>query len=364
VQSCARKQKTLARSLFKKIPYEEEIMVKLKSFVAVAVIFVAAGAMASNFRAADQVYVPAAGHVGGGSGTFISDVFLSNLSADGVSVSVIYSNGTGGTQATFNNVITLAANERKEIIDFFPTVLGLSSGFGQLIFNACKQGGNCDVNTCPNGTTTGVCPDFRDISVESRIYSIPPGTTLAQNPATTGQLFSGLPWYNFVSSSAAGVGLDKIFITGLRNNAGYRGNIGMVNASQFSTTTLVVKLFNGTTGQQIDLTKTQTLSPLGHTQANLSGMFPSFTGATATNAYVTVEQTNTIPTSDGAANGCGDGCPAFFAYGSVLDNQSGDATTLEPQYLVRLPDKGRDCIYNPGTNCKTGTIPIHRAVKH
>src|SRR5947207_545408 len=337
-------------------------MVKVKNVVAVAIMFIAAGAMASNFRAADQVYVPAAGHLAGASGTFISDVFISNLSGDPVSVSVIYSTGPTGTQQSFNNAITLAANERKEILDIFPTTLGLASGFGQLIFNGCKQGGNCDVNTCPNGATTGVCPDFRDISVESRIYSIAPGANQATAP-TNGQLFAGIPWYNFVSSDAAAVSLDKVFITGLRNNAAYRGNIGLVNASQYSSTTLQVKLFNGPNGAQIGSTFSQVLSPLGHVQPSLTAMFgTSFSGATATNAYVTVEQTNTTPTGDAAANGCPNGCPAFFAYGSVLDNQSGDATTLEPQYLKSLTTAAINCIYN-STGCK-GAFNLHRAVKH
>ncbi len=341
-------------------------MVKVKSVVAAAMFLVATGAMASNFRAADQVYIPAAGHLSGASGTFISDIFMSNLTTDPVSVSIIYGSGTGGTQQNFNNVITLLANERQEILDIFPSKLGLQTGFGQLIFNACKQGGNCDVSTCPGGSTSGVCPDFRDISVESRIYSIPAGANPATAP-TTGQLFSGLPWYSFVSSDAQSVGLDKVFITGLRNtgSAGtagtYRGNIGLVNASQFSTTTLLVKLFDGKTGAQRDSTAQVTLSPLGHTQPGLGSLFPSFTGSGATNAYVTVEQTNTQPTGDAAANGCNNGCPAFFAYGSVLDNASGDATTLEPQYLKKLTDTSIACIYN--ANCKA-TPTIHRAVKH
>jgi hypothetical protein len=336
-------------------------MIKVKNVVAVAIMFIAAGAMASNFRAADQVYVPAAGHLAGSSGTFISDVFISNLSGDTVSVSVIFATGAGGTQTPFNNVITLGPNERQEILDIFPSKLGLASGFGQLIFNGCKQGGNCDVNTCPNGATTGVCPDFRNISVESRIYSIPPGSNQATAP-TTGQLFSGLPWYNFVSSDAGAVGLDKVFITGLRNNAAYRGNIGLVNASQYSTTTLVVKLFNGPNGAQLGTTYSKQLSPLGQDQQSLTAMFgAAFSGATATNAWVTVEQTNTTATGDAAANGCPNGCPAFFAYGSVLDNQSGDATTLEPQYMQALTTAAINCIYN-STGCK-GAFNLHRAVK-
>ncbi|HLJ75332.1 MAG TPA: hypothetical protein VKU62_12150 [Thermoanaerobaculia bacterium] len=347
-------------------------MLKVKHVVtAVAIALVATGAMASNFRAADQVYVPAAGHLAGGSGTFISDVFISNLSSDPVTVSVILSQGPNGAQTTFNNVISLAANERKEMNDFIVNTLGLSataSTFGQLIFNGCKTGGNCTL-TCPGADANGNCPDFRNISVESRIFSIPPNSANPATAPTTGQLFSGIPWYNFVSSSANGVGLDKVFITGIRNTGSvgqagtYRSNIGLVNASQFSTTTLRVKLFDGKTDTQIGADFTQTLQPLGQAQPNISVMFPSFAGSGATNAWVQVTQENTVATSDAAANNCGDGCPAFFAYGSILDNLSGDATTLEPQFFVPLTNSAIQCIYN--STCKSGlSNVIHRAVAH
>ena len=58
--------------------------------VAAAMMLVAFGAMASNFRVADQVYIPIAGHIQGGSSLFVSDVFISNLTTDQVQVSLIY----------------------------------------------------------------------------------------------------------------------------------------------------------------------------------------------------------------------------------------------------------------------------------
>ena len=328
-------------------------MVKVKNVVAAALMLCASAAMASNFRVSDQVYLLAGAHAGGISGTFLSDVYISNLSTDPVGVSLIYSSGTAGSQQTFGSSGTpwfvLQPNERREIVDFFGAPqsqggLGLTSApVGQVIFNGCKQGGNCDLTTCPGGSS-GACPDFRNISIESRIYSIPPGAVLANNPPTNGQLFSGLPWYSFVSSDAASAGLDKAFITGLRNTTLYRSNLGFVNASQFSTTTLVIKLFNGATNAQIGFPEDQ-----------------KFKWSPGKNAFVTVEQTNTIPTSDAGLNGCGNGCPAFFVYGSVLDNQSGDATTLEPQYLKPLTDAAINCIYN--LVCK-GSFNPRRAVKH
>jgi hypothetical protein len=325
--------------------------------LAAAVALVAVSAMASNFRVADQVYVPAAGHIA----SFASDIFISNPTTDPVTVSVIYSTGQNGTQTNFPNVISLAPGERRELVDYVgasaPNGLGLT-GLGQLIFNGCLTGGNCDVTTCAGGPSSngGVCPDFRNLSVESRIYS-------TSATGTVGQLFSGFPWYSYVSSEQSANGLDKAFITGIRQNAAYRTNIGLVNASQFSTTTMRVKLFNGQTGAQIGTDFVYTLGPLGQQQFTIPNMFPNVTG---TNMWAQISQENNVPTSDAALNGCNTGCPGFFTYGSVLDNNTTDPTTLEPQYGRALTDAQIGCIFpTPGTTatCK-GAATLHRSVRH
>ena len=340
-------------------------MFKGKWALAAVLTLVAGTAMASNFRVADQVYLPAAGHVTGSRGeTFVTDVWVSNVNNEAVDVSVIFSSGSAGQIPTTAPHFTLAANERREITDFI-TALGLPSGaLGQAIFNACKAGGNCDSTSsaCPNG----VCADFRNISVESRIYAIPPSGN-ATSP-TVGQMFSGIPWYNYISSGAQSVGLDKVMITGLRStgsgfgqNGTFRTNIGLANASQYSTTKLLVKLFDKN-GNQIDTYTSDTLGPLGHQQRDVTTMFTKFpTAATSVGAWVTVEQINVLPTSDAAAAGCSDGCPSFLAYGSLIDNGSDDPTTLEPQYITALSDAAQNCVYN--LNCK-GTVKLRRTVRH
>ena len=214
-------------------------MLKLQKLaVAAAIWLLAVSAMASNFRAADQIYVPNAGHIQGSSGLFISDVFIANLSNDPVTISVIFSGLLGGTsqQKNYNDKFTLAANERKEFVDFFANTLGESSAFGQLIFNACKSGADCVATQDP---ISGDSPFFRPISVETRIYAIPTGTTLAQNPPTVGQLFAGIPWYNFATSDAPD-GYNKIFITGIRNTgtgAGTTSTTGAGTPARCSTAT-------------------------------------------------------------------------------------------------------------------------------
>jgi hypothetical protein len=324
-------------------------------------MLVAVGASASNFRAADQVYIPAAGKVQGSSGTFISDVYLANLTGDPVSVSVIYQpqGAGGGTGTEYRNVIKLAPRERKEFRDFFPTALSLPSGFGQLIFNGCLDGTSCGEETQDQ---FGWSPNFRAISAQSRVFQIPPNA--GANPPTTGQLLSGIPWYNFVSSLQENVGLDKVFITGITHtgNAGaagtFRANLGVVNASEYSSTTIVVRLYQGALNDAGFKGEYQVpLGPLGNLQFGFTTAFPN--AAFGSNYFVTVEQRNNVPVA-GAPAGCIQGCPAFLAYGSVIDNLSGDATTLEAQYLVPLTDQALDVIYPSGA----GKNPIRRSARH
>jgi len=332
--------------------------------VAAALMLIAVSASASNFRAADQVYLPVAGHLQGSSGTFISDVFIANLSGDEVSVSIIYqpfgennpASGTIGTE--FKDKIILQPFERKEFLDFFNSALGQATGFGQLIFNGCKRNTSCGADT---QNEDGVSPNFRAISIESRIYQVANGAPAGA--PTTGQLFSGIPWYHFVSQLQSSAGLDKVFITGITHtgNAGqsgtFRANIGLINASQYSTTTLVVKLYQGRLNDADKKGEAQvTLGPLGNTQKGFAQLFPS--AAFGGNYFVTVEQRNPVPTAD-APPTCTSGCPAFLAYGSVLDNISGDATTCETQYLIEMNPDALLVLY-PGA----GKLGIRRGVRH
>src|SRR5207245_173008 len=118
------------------------------------------------------------------------------------------------------------------------TLLGQTAAFGTLIFNGCKQGADCS-----GSDTSG----YRDLAVSTRLYTIPAGQASPVNQPTNAQAIPGTPWYYYVSSTEASVGLNRVFISGLRNtgNPGdvgtYRSSIGLMNASQYSTTTIVVK---------------------------------------------------------------------------------------------------------------------------
>jgi hypothetical protein len=334
--------------------------------IATALTLCAAGAYASNFRGADQVYIPIAGRiVQPTANTFISDVQLANLTNDTVVISVIYQpvnvktdpNNPSSIGQEFRDIIELAPQERKEYKDFFQSALNLQTGLGQLILNGCLKGANCGPSA--QGDDANVA-NYRAISAESRIYSFKTQQGVASG--TSGQGFPGIPWYNFVSMLQSSAGLDQVFITGISHTAngstGFRSNIGLVNASQYSTTNLSVSLYRGRIRPEDKVvTKIINLTPLENIQTNFPGLFPE--AAFGENYFVVVQQISSTPNPSGVPSTCDQGCPAFLAYGSVLDNVTNDATTLESQYLKELSSEAIFVIYPTSA----GKNPWRRAVR-
>jgi hypothetical protein len=360
-----------------KIDVKGETMFRMKHLVVAAVLLLTvAGASAVHFRSADAVYIPVAGHIGGGaSALFISDLFLQNPNNEAIDVSYAFiPTGATPTRQNIPGTVRLQANERKEVRDFMtaPTSaggLGLSgSPLGAVIIFGCRAGGNC-TDPDPN---SGVDPDFRNLIAFSRIFSVPGSFTA--NPfdgPSTGQAFPGLPWYSVASMNAGtgGVGtaaeLNRVFITGVRATGSgqgtYRTNLNLMNASSFSTTVLVARLFRGESPSAQIGEARFTIGPLGNFQQNIAGVFGITPGPTMTNLFITVEQESSTATNDAdpgcAANG---GCPGFFALATALDNGSGDATTLEGTYSATLNQAALDALY--GTKAG-GASAVRRSVK-
>jgi hypothetical protein len=317
------------------------------TLIAIAVLAVASTAMASNFRAADTVYLPSAGKIASGSVVFVTDVYITNLTASKVVVSVGF--GETGDAADNSqlpkNLKTLAtpleAGERRLVSDITGTLFPEKDGkLGFLVFFACRDQGNC--------TNCELNPgDCSLINVEGRIYSYPTG-----NPAggTKGQLFPGYPWYAYVSPSDSAASLDRVFIVGLRNEgarptSGYRSNFGILNASQDYTGQVKVSVFSGLgilVGE-----KTYTLKPLGHIQGNILDAAPSFVTSNSVGyAFIQMTGSTLVP------GGCAECAPGFFTFGSVLDNITDDPTTLESVYTQPLDF----CVYDS----KTPRRPVRR----
>jgi len=295
---------------------------------------VALPALANNFRVADVVYLPTVGKIS----VFNTDVFLSNPNSERVSVSVAFAPtdtaDNSGVIAAARTLAVLEPGERREIASPM-AIFGLDNALGQMIFFGCREGmPECDCVDHP--------ADCRGISVEARIYSTSTSCPNGAAACTTGQLFSGLPWYSYAARGSAS-GYERVFIAGIRQSGGFRTNIGLINASQFSSTELTLTLFDAH-GVPIGAPRAITLGPLGHLQRKIGQLIAegaSFEGT----AWALVEQTGVTPTAAAAANGCADGCPGFFAYGSLLDNSTNDPTTLEAQFFGSLTAGQLGCIF-------------------
>ncbi|MBV9496747.1 MAG: hypothetical protein JOZ54_21055 [Acidobacteria bacterium] len=276
----------------------------------------AAVSNANAFRAADIVYLPAVARLQGAGGSFFkTDVTIINTSTSRAVVQVAYLEGSGDNSPALNALITLptfAPGERRELIDIARSALNRETANGSLIFFACREGGNC--TSCDSNA--GEC---LDIAVQGRIYNDTPG-------GTYGQSFPGIPWYSYAALTSTNDGTDRLSINGVRNTANYRTNIGLVNASQFSSTVLRLRVFNSIGAQVGEMD--QPLGPLGRVQLPVTQIAVGFTG----DGYVTVEQVSATPTA-----GHTDAVPGFFAYGSLLDNRTSDPTTLEAQFNVPMP---------------------------
>ncbi len=305
--------------------------------VSAFMLLMAAGASASNFRAADLVYVPNAGKLPGAVATYETDVWVSNPNTTAATVWVAFApQGQDNSTAPTNAVklpTDLAAGERREINDIvgtlFPTQIGK---LGHLVFFGYRAGVNsADCSTTPT--------DCRAISVEARVFATSGGT----NPKTFGMTVAGIPWYNYVSPSALDSRLREVFITGVREfgvagTNGFRTNIGVVNASGTQNAQLRITAYKSD-GSTVG-TVTETLPPLGMVQRNITQWVSGFTGT----GWVRVEQVDT-----GASD------LAFLAYGTLNDNQTSDITWLEAQYSMPWDEAMAQCIY--------GAKPPRRIVK-
>ena len=309
-------------------------------------LLVAGSAMANNFRAADQVYLlNGLGAVPGAAGAFFDqDVTITNTSTDRVQVDVALLSGTGDNSGTVGATKPLAVfepGERRTYVKFVQSGLNQTTAFnGTMLFFACRSGSTC--GDCGVDST-----NCRNITVESRAYTTGNCVTAAGPtlPCSFGNDFPGMPWYLYASRDADAVNLSKVTLsgvttTGAPGTSGFRTNIGLVNASQYSTTKLRVTAFSESTRAQVGSPFEVDLGPLGRLQANITNMVAGFTGV----GYVVVEQVSVTTVANPGA-GCEQGCPGFYVYGVSLDNVSNDPTYLEPQYIGPLTTEALTALY-------------------
>lgn len=313
---------------------------------------------AQNFRPASQIYLPIGGHAVAGATTYATDLRVSNASADPVSVSITFVRANASDtdphfplQRYIPDAFRLGPFERGyEVPDGKLVELGVS-GIGLLIFDGCKVGADCSTAyDMLRGKRIERGPNVlarRDISVEARIHSYASG----RGPlgGTRGDSYPAIPWYMAATPDGKAAGMDHVFITGIRDDARFRTNLGFVNVSEYSSTKLIVTLFDGA-----GIERGQYVQPLGPLESTPPISVETMFSVLATNrfnrmppiagAWVNVEQSGIEPNALAAAQrdvilGCADGCPGFMAYGTMIDNTTGDAMPMEAQFDTS--DRGR-----------------------
>ena len=215
-----------------------------------------------------RLVIPAVGRVPGANGTFWrSDVTFYNPGSSTMSLSLRYQ--PAGSDNRFVNalILTVGAGKTLVLADAL-NWLGISSGSGAL-----------DVRW-----TSAIGP-----VVSSRTY------TTTTSGGTFGQSIDPVTEFG-----------NDAYVPGLRSDFTYRSNVGFVNGGD--TTIGVTTQLLGTNGQTL-ATGFVVLQPRSQSQLTLAQMFPS----------INVQSLGSVTLKAHA-----DGQPDMFAYGSIIDNTSGD----------------------------------------
>jgi hypothetical protein len=306
------------------------------------------------FEASDLLYLPAAAHNEGVSGSlWRTDLTVTNVDTTPIDVCIfffptgLYSNaaflsrtyGLGGRSSEgwgHVNEALAAIPPMGSVV--LPDVVGeywleqftANTALGGMVIFAYEAG----TLDAPDGRV------FRNAVAASRTYN---ATTIwvpdtanegqyIQEDATFGQSVHGVPWYDLADPSFVSEQGDFSYYvaTGGVDTDVYRYNVGLFNCSD-SQTSVTLRIapfkadgtaFTGETGDP--LTRLIIMPPLSHIQYNriLYTMFSlsDVTGVTLKVSFVAWSTTSPDPN------------PAFTLYGSVIDSRTNDPTTVVPSF--------------------------------
>lgn len=227
---------------------------------------------------ASQLLIPAAGSVQGANGTFFrSDINLINYTTHDQRVQLRWlPQGTTGNGIAVREV-TINALSGFVSEDFVASVMQ-QSGLGSILVTGVTVDGGLD-------------PTAR-LYATSRIWSNQPGLS----SGTVSQSFPSIPTSSIAST--------RLSLIGLRRDARYRLNVGIINLDPLNEQTFQIVAGSSTAGAEVT---TVTVPPFSMVQSSLAG-------APLSNLQVEIQNV-----SAGARTN------SWAAYGSSLDNTTGDA---------------------------------------
>ena len=229
---------------------------------------------------ANQIVIPAAGSTPGANGTFFrSEVTILNYRDQ--DQALLFTWMPQGGAAIAVGPVTIRARSGVASQDFVAELLG-QSGLGSVVISAILPG-------------TNTLDPAAQIYATSRIWTPEPGTQ-----GTTSQTFSTIPVQTLTTVRQA--------MVGIRRDAQYRLNVGVVNLDSTNSQTFTITL-GGALGQTEVVTVT--LSPLSMQQV-------SMTGPVLANPQLLVE--NVTPSATRSTR--------WTTYASSIDNITGDSWSV------------------------------------
>jgi len=324
-----------------------------KLFLTMAIFFCAPWAWGA-FRAADFVIVPAAAAAPGlQNATWRTDVEIMNVDSVPVDVMIVFL-PTGNINNTyrydtFSN--HLGGRQEDGFSKVEPKLKDIQPGRSVLLENLIEAhwgqnsvgalliwaftAGSFRQTTPPGG-------EPRKILVWSRTYN--KRTAEDGSVSTFGQAIPGIPWYYYIDPHQQSRGLNKVVFSGIREDAAFRTNVGLVNISDRLTSLEVQLVLYGQDGTKLkDLGVI--LNPLAHEQfdqAVKGGLFRLEQDLAFGTLEISVKSwrsTAEQPT------------PALLAYVSRIDNATNDAVYLEQTFTQEFP---WDCVFNG--NCRAASV--------
>jgi len=308
------------------------------------------------FRAADLVVVPVGAALPGLNGSvWRTDLEIQNVDSVPIDVMVIFLESGAGTNTSWYRTVTnhLGGRESDGFTKIDARLKDIPAGRAVVVEDVVKThwgedikgallvfayaAGSYKTTTPPGGTP-------KLVVARSRTYS--KGTTTDNKTTTYGQSIPGLPWYYYVDPSQEARGLNKVVFSGIRENAGYRTAVGLLNVSDYASAiyvTLTLSAADGTVLKEV----VKYLYPLEHVQYDqaaytLFGLTPGTEVNDATiSARVSLWQSPVENPTLGA-----------MVYCSRIDNVTNDPVYLEQSFAKELP---WDCVFNG--NC-TGVAAL------
>ncbi|MEA2569848.1 MAG: hypothetical protein QOI24_1849 [Acidobacteriota bacterium] len=251
----------------------------------------------------NTLIIPAIAHADG-IGKFVSDVRITNTSAQSIEYQLAYTpTAIDGTTAGKTSLLTIEPGETKALNDIVSGWYGAGSagegGLGVLEIRPQNYAGKG-----VHASASPASPQLATIAA-SRTYNI------AAN-GTFGQFIPAIPLASFLGKSDAA----KISLQQVAQSAAFRTNFGFVEGSG-QAVDMVLTLRNATGG--VVATRPYSLKAFEHQQINMATLFP---GTTLSDGRLEV-----AVTSDGGR---------VTAYASVLDNTTQDPLLVFPVDTSRV----------------------------